>query len=86
MSLGFDFREFDIYYGIFLTYLSFYLVDQISFSYRCCLRFCFMEILERELQNAKDLHNTHRMRPVRNQECPSGRPDLIYNLPEAYSE
>ena len=41
-----------------------------------CLKFCFMQVLRDELWNL------HRMRPSTNVESPSGRPDILYFLPE----
>ena len=32
------------------------------------------------------LHNSHRIRPYPNQECPSGIPDILYELPECNGE
>ena len=45
-----------------------------------------MPIIQKELNEIRILHNTHRMRPQQNQKCPNGRPELIYELPEAYGE
>lgn len=47
-----------------------------------CLRFCFMQVLRDELFKFAEQWNLHRMRPSRNVESPSGRPDTLYFLPE----
>ena len=50
-----------------------------------CLRFCYMHILQDELQRAARLWNLHRIRPSSNPESPPGRPDMLYFLPEITS-
>lgn len=47
-----------------------------------CLRFCFMDILQQELQSAAKLWNIHRIRPSTNKESPPGRPDVLYCFPQ----
>jgi len=49
-----------------------------------CLRFCFTRIIQNELDVAKEIHNNHIIRPYASQECPNGRPNIIYNFPYAY--
>lgn len=36
------------------------------------------------LDDFRVLHNTHRIRPNRNQRCPNGRPFFIYSAPQFY--
>ena len=47
-----------------------------------CLLFCYMEIIEKELEQVARLWNLHRIRPSRNSCSPSGRPYLLYHHPE----
>ena len=47
-----------------------------------CLKFCYMPILRDELHRAARLWNLHRIRPSTNVESPSGRPDVLFFLPE----
>ena len=47
-----------------------------------CLKFCFMSILRDELHRAARLWNVHKIRPSTNVESPSGRPDVLFFLPE----
>ena len=47
-----------------------------------CLKFCFMGIIQQELDQVKQVHNMYRIRPYPNQECPGGWPNFIYNVPE----
>lgn len=42
------------------------------------LRFCFYGIIQDELTDVMHRWNTHRIRPVKNSESPSGRPDILY--------
>ena len=37
-----------------------------------------MSVIQSELDKTRELHNNHQIRPYSNQECPSGRPTLIY--------
>ena len=47
-----------------------------------CLKFCFVPILRDELHGAARLWNLHRILPSTNLESPSGRPDVLFFLPE----
>ena len=51
--------------------------------HRECLKFCFMGVLREELYRVARLWNVHRIRPSSNVESISGRPDVLYFLPEA---
>jgi hypothetical protein len=46
-----------------------------------CLRFCYMDVLQNELNRVATQWNTHRIRPSNNSESPSGRPDVNYFYP-----
>ena len=37
-----------------------------------------MSVILSELDKIRELHNSHQIRHYSNQECPSGRPILIY--------
>ncbi len=50
---------------------------------RECLKFCFMEVLQKELHKIAQHWNTHRIRPSANPESPPGRPDILYFLPQS---
>ena len=47
-----------------------------------CLRFCFIPLLQKELNRVAQHWNLHKIRPSLNQESPPGRPDVLYFLPE----
>eukprot|EP00111_Clytia_hemisphaerica_P020283 TCONS_00059777-protein len=47
-------------------------------------RYCFLGLVQTELDETLELWNHHRIRPVRNSECPSGLPFLLYTLPNEY--
>ena len=47
-----------------------------------CLRFCFMRLIQSELNNVVKRWNLHRIRPSNNRESPPGKPDVLYYLPE----
>ncbi len=46
-----------------------------------CLRFCFMNIIRRDLEEVKQLWNNHRIRESRGACCPGGVPDHLYYTP-----
>lgn len=48
-----------------------------------CLRFCFMSVIQKDLNCVRQQWNTHRIRPSRGARCPAGVPDELYYLPEA---
>ena len=52
----------------------------VSIGYHLeCLRFCFMGLIQQELDQVKTMWNHHRIRNVRNSECPNGRPEVLYH-------
>ena len=44
------------------------------------IHFCYMVILQNELNETISLWNSHCIRPVKNAECPGGRADVLYFL------
>ena len=46
-----------------------------------CIRFCFLPILQRELNDTVVLWNNHYIRATKNGECIPGRPDVLYYTP-----
>ena len=47
-----------------------------------CLKFCFMALIQKELDEVKSQWNRHRIRRVTNSQSPAGRPDVLYFTPE----
>ena len=47
-----------------------------------CLRYCFMEILQKELNFVANSWNEHAIRASNMSECPSGIPDVLFFFPE----
>ena len=47
-----------------------------------CLRFCFLGLLQSELDETRDLWNNHHIRKTSNSECPAGRPNIWYFPPQ----
>jgi len=45
------------------------------------LRFCFMHILQKNLDDVRRQWNTHRIRPSSNSRCPAGVPEVLYQFP-----
>ena len=51
---------------------------------RECLKFCFMPILRKELFLVAELWNTHTIQSQPRQEITSGKPDVLFFMPEIY--
>jgi hypothetical protein len=47
-----------------------------------CLKFCYLPLIQQELDHVVLHWNLHRIRPNPNRETPPGRPDVLYFLPE----
>ena len=47
------------------------------------LRFCFMRILQKDLDDVRKRWNTHRIRPSAAARCPAGIPDELFYFPAA---
>lgn len=52
-----------------------------SREHTCLVRFVFLGVLQRDLDECREKWNTHAIRPVNQSRCPSGKPDVMYNLP-----
>ena len=46
-----------------------------------CIRFCFLPILQSELNDTMVLWNSHYIRATKNSECIPARPDMLYYTP-----
>ena len=51
---------------------------------RECLKLCFMPILHKELFLVAELCNTHAIQSQPRQEINSGKPDVLFFMPEIY--
>ena len=51
--------------------------------HRECLKFSFMDVIQTELDRVVLEWNVHSIRPSTNLEAPSGKPDILYFLPES---
>ena len=49
-----------------------------------CIRFCFTRILQADFDRVVLMWNNHTIRSQRNAECPSGKPNMLYYLPETF--
>ncbi|XP_033758499.1 uncharacterized protein LOC117340828 isoform X2 [Pecten maximus] len=48
-----------------------------------CIRYCFMPLLQMDLDHLIDRWNNHYISHSRQAACPGGRPAVLYRLPEA---
>ena len=51
---------------------------------RACLQFCFMSVIQKDLDSIRIRWNSHKIRATRHQECPPGKPDVLYHLPDIH--
>ncbi|KAH3751133.1 hypothetical protein DPMN_185679 [Dreissena polymorpha] len=49
-----------------------------------CLRFCYIPLIQHDLNYFTHLWNSHRIRQQRHMEAPDGIPTVMYKYPEAY--
>ncbi|MEQ2312959.1 hypothetical protein AMECASPLE_036717 [Ameca splendens] len=47
------------------------------------VQYCFLGVLQKELDEYKQLWNAHTIRPVCQSKCPSGKPEAMYHLPHS---
>uniref|UniRef100_T1JGB4 Uncharacterized protein n=1 Tax=Strigamia maritima TaxID=126957 RepID=T1JGB4_STRMM len=50
-----------------------------------CIRFCFMSLVQAELNEIKKIWNSHTIRKTKNANSPSGRPLAMYMMPQVYN-
>lgn len=60
---------------------TFGIVDTSNEQHVECLRYCFMHIIQADLDSFSLLWNTHRIRPSSGAACPPGIPDELYFMP-----
>ena len=60
------------------------IIDLTQKSHVECIRFCYMGLLQKELDTIRLLWNTHRIRLSRNPFSPAGKPDVMFHMPEVY--
>lgn len=51
-----------------------------------CLQFCFMSIMQEELDRVREHWNLHKVRKMSNVVLPSGKPDFLYFNPEVFGK
>ncbi|XP_053274006.1 uncharacterized protein LOC128436266 [Pleuronectes platessa] len=55
-----------------------------SHEHKCLIRYVFLAVLQKELDEYRQLWNNHTIRPVRQSRCPSGKPEAMYHLPDRF--
>nr|XP_023700261.1 uncharacterized protein LOC111860629 isoform X4 [Paramormyrops kingsleyae] len=55
-----------------------------SHEHKCLLRYVFLGILQKDLDEYRELWNNHTIRPVRQSSCHSGKPEAMYHLPHRF--
>ena len=53
-------------------------------EHKCLVRYVFLGIFQKELDEHRELWNNHTIRPVRQSLCPSGKPETMYHLPHRF--
>lgn len=60
------------------------LILVITLFCRELVRFCFMDVLQNDLNAAKHTWNQHRIRVDNVVNSPRGKPDMLYAMPASY--
>ncbi|XP_055051829.2 uncharacterized protein [Misgurnus anguillicaudatus] len=55
-----------------------------SHEHQCLLRYCFGDVIQKDLDECVRLWNSHRIRPSRTAACPGGMPNELYYLPHRF--
>ncbi|CAL8375385.1 unnamed protein product [Arctogadus glacialis] len=55
-----------------------------SFIDKSLVQFCFQEVIQEELDEVAAIWNDHRIRASHNPRAPSGRPSMLYAVPNLY--
>ncbi|XP_062851516.1 uncharacterized protein LOC134314752 [Trichomycterus rosablanca] len=55
-----------------------------SHEHQCLLRFCFSDVIQKDLDECVTLWNSHRIRTSRTASCPGGVPNELYYLPHRF--
>ncbi|OWF41011.1 uncharacterized protein LOC110463046 [Mizuhopecten yessoensis] len=50
-----------------------------------CIRYCFLQLVSKDLEDVVRHWNEHRVRPSRNADGPFGKPDVLYYQPEVFA-
>ena len=58
--------------------------DELNSVHVECLKFCFITLIQAELDRIAVTWNRHSIREQRNAEIPNGKPDLMYFIPEVF--
>ena len=74
-----------VWINFFQMMENFGIIDTSSVLDIECVRFVFMDLLNIGLHQIKDDWNVHYVRHSKASLAPSGRPEIMYNLPEAYN-
>eukprot|EP00794_Sanderia_malayensis_P015232 gene15232-biopygen12685 len=61
------------------------LYSECNIIHQECLKFCYIKLLQDELHRIMVLWNTHKIRPQRNADVPSGRPDMMFMVPDLFN-
>ena len=60
------------------------LVDTSNIVHIECIRFCFTDLIQRDMSRVAEMWNQHRIRYQGDRDCPCGKPDVLYFLPAAH--
>ena len=56
------------------------------FYYRSLMQFCFMSVIQKELDQYEEDWNNHRVRRQVQLRVPTGIPNILFTFPERYGE
>ena len=63
---------------------NFGLLDTSDNVHLECTRFCFLPVINQDLDRVRAVWNTHRMRRNNRIACPAGKPEVLFFQPEIF--
>lgn len=58
------------------------LIKNFNYIYSELMRFCFLPMVQNDLDMVRRTWNNHRIRKIKNVDAPSGKPDMLFYMPE----
>ena len=60
------------------------IIDNSDIVHIECIRYCFVQLIDSELDGVARHWNEHRIRKCKNVDLPAGKPDVLYFQPETF--
>ncbi|XP_069126482.1 uncharacterized protein [Argopecten irradians] len=70
---------------LFKSMTEYGILDTTDEVHLQCVRYCFLQLVSKDLEDVVRHWNEHRIRPSRNADGPFGKPDVLYYQPEVFA-